>query len=275
MAEGGVFQPHPHFEGAGVSLTSDDTADSWSASAATLESYLVQRASENAHIAPTATGKTDENGVVTFSGLEAGLYLLVGDQTTIGKNVYTPTATLVSLPSLDGIGAWRSDPSIYVKNSSQELVTPLDSVPTYTDLTVIKIWKDEGHENERPASVTVTLYRNEEEYDTVTLSAENNWRYVWQIPDDTSRWHLVEKNIPENYTVTSAQDGNIFVVVNTFHEEPPDLPELPDIPDEPSGQKLPQTGQLWWPVSILAVGGLITLLAGFGLRRKGDSHEEK
>ena len=42
--------------------------------------------------------------------------------------------------------------------------------------------------------------------------------------------------------------------------------ELPD--DEVPLGPLPQTGQLWWPVPVLALLGLVLLLAGLRLTRK-------
>jgi hypothetical protein len=69
-------------------------------------------------------------------------------------------------------------------------------------------------------------------------------------------------------------------------EETSDKPSLetdnPDsVPDVPPStthntivnQKLPQTGQLWWPVPVLAFLGLITYMIG-RLLRKGQGNEE-
>lgn len=39
-------------------------------------------------------------------------------------------------------------------------------------------------------------------------------------------------------------------------------------PSEPGDSKLPQTGMLWWPVPVLAAGGLALLLIGWLRRRK-------
>ena len=36
-------------------------------------------------------------------------------------------------------------------------------------------------------------------------------------------------------------------------------------------EKLPQTGQLWWPVPILAIGGIVFIMSGMSIRKK--SHE--
>ena len=54
--------------------------------------------------------------------------------------------------------------------------------------------------------------------------------------------------------------------------EPPEEIELDD-PDVPMGD-LPQTGQLWWPVPILAIAGLILLLVGLIRRRVGGYDDE-
>lgn len=54
--------------------------------------------------------------------------------------------------------------------------------------------------------------------------------------------------------------------------QPPEEIELDD-PDVPLGD-LPQTGQLWWPVPILAVAGLILLLVGLIRRRIGGYDDE-
>lgn len=39
------------------------------------------------------------------------------------------------------------------------------------------------------------------------------------------------------------------------------------------GNKLPQTGLLWWPVSVLTVAGLLMILLGFARRRNADNEE--
>jgi len=36
--------------------------------------------------------------------------------------------------------------------------------------------------------------------------------------------------------------------------------------------KLPQTGQVWWPVPLLISGGIVLILLGV-VRRRGDEYE--
>ncbi len=52
------------------------------------------------------------------------------------------------------------------------------------------------------------------------------------------------------------------------HTPTPPTPPTPHTPPE-----LPQTGQLWWPVPVLACGGLLSLLIGIIVRRRGTAHE--
>jgi hypothetical protein len=257
VTEDGAIQIEPAFENSGVSLSEDDLEDSWSASAVTLENYVVARIADDDPIAPSASAQTNEMGVAEFEPLPDGLYLLVGSQVTIGQTVYTPLAMLIDLPTLGGYSLRDAANTVHVKTSSREREeTPIE-------LSVIKVWKDDGHEDQRPTEVTVTLYADEVAFDTVTLNADNNWRFTWTDLDDTGRWNLMESDIPEGYTVTSVQDGTTFVVTNTYQE-------TPDTPTTPSQSKLPQTGQLWWPVSILAICGMAMVLVGVGLRKRGN-----
>jgi hypothetical protein len=264
VTETGALQAEPAFENSGVSL-SMDAEESWSARAITLESYVVEQAANGTPIAPVAEVQTDIEGEVEFTDLPNGLYLLVGEQVTIGDTIYTPLASLFSLPADTSLSYGASanlrdgNLTIYVKNSSRTIEL------TYTELSVMKVWKDDGHENQRPQEVTVTLYADDAAFDTVTLNADNNWRYTWTELSDTTRWHVTETTVPEHYTVTSVQDGTTFVVTNTYAEDTPTPSEDP---------KLPQTGQLWWPVTILSMCGLAMILVGIGIRRRGNDRHE-
>lgn len=69
-------------------------------------------------------------------------------------------------------------------------------------------------------------------------------------------------------TLPYMQDGEycyrISSAVKTALEREP-VPTEPE-PTKPSGDKLPQTGQLNWPVPVLAVCGLVCVLIGIALR---------
>lgn len=137
-------------------------------------------------------------------------------------------------------------------------------------------------------------------YDTVQLSASNNWRWSWDELSDGYSWNIVEE-VSGDYSVAITQEGITFVVKNTYIEEPeepeepvtPEKPDKPGKPDDsvnvddpntptgsndlkdPNGPKLPQTGMLWWPVPAMAALGLLFLGAGILYRRKESAEEER
>ena len=138
------------------------------------------------------------------------------------------------------------------------------------------------------------LLRDGKVWDTVTLTAANNWRYTWTGLDSGHRWTVVEKEL-DGYTVEVTREGITYVITNTYTEEdepepivpdkpspgtpdiptgPPSEPDYPAKPEsKPSGPKLPQTGQLWWPVPALTAAGLLLIVWGL-LRRRGAGNEK-
>ena len=56
---------------------------------------------------------------------------------------------------------------------------------------------------------------------------------------------------PLGYTSKVWQEEDTFLVLNSY-----------------KGTKLPQTGQLWWPVPLLTVGGLALVALGLGLKKR-------
>lgn len=51
------------------------------------------------------------------------------------------------------------------------------------------------------------------------------------------------------------------------------VPSTPDEPDTPDTPSLPQTGQLNWPVPVLACSGILLFAAGWCLNRKGKKEQ--
>lgn len=270
-----------------VSLTGLDSTG-WRNLANTLGGYIARD-----RLSPADTQTTSRTGQLTFSGKTPGLYLVTWDRHTTDGYTYVPQPLLVSLPGLDQDDNW---------------VYALDAVPKYdkdkepdepdgpdtVDRRVWKVWKDDG--TKRPGSVTVQLLRDEEVYNEMVLSAGNNWKHTWTDLDAKYNWQVVEKTVPDGYTVTVSRDGITFVVTNTQTpsdiSDPSDEPELPDVPNEPDmpdkpdtpdgpgvpqtrpdEPDIPQTGQLWWPVPLLACGGMGLFLAGWLKRRDRDSGE--
>ena len=184
---------------------------------------------------------------------------------------------------------------------------------TTTSITAQKVWKDEGQETDRPDSVTVELLRDGKVYASQKLSKSNNWRYTWTGLSNGNTWIINEVGAAsDKYTVLTESEGNIFTITNTHTTDidDPDTPldpgpggdpgtngdipptniEDPDVPLDPgqtpggsatniqdpaNAAKLPQTGQLWWPVPILAAAGIAFFSIGWLRSRKDESEENK
>lgn len=293
--ESGELEPTETFKDYNVDIRGKNDA-AWKALASTLEGYIARD-----KITPTASVKTDEQGIATFENMDLGLYLIMGEKYKSGKYTYTCKSFMVQLPSMDKENnVWNYAVSTNSKHESSHDGGGGGS--STVSRKVLKVWKDTGYEEERPKEVTVQLLRDNEVYDTITLNADNNWEYTWSKLSNSYTWTVVEKELSD-YTVTVTKEGTTFVVTNTYDEsDTPDTPDEPggpgdnpgggsdDTPDTPSDEpttspdeptttpsdeptttpeeELPQTGQLWWPVPVLTASGLLLIVIGL-LRRKG------
>lgn len=199
------------------------TAEEWRALADTLAAYA-----DRNRLYPFDSGKTNEAGYLGFpnqrANLKPGLYLAVGRQLVKDGYTYTTEPFLAALPNYDEVsGAWSYDVLAAPKHTQTE--NPPEPSDSTVDRRVLKVWKDDLAEL-RPQEVTIELLRDGVVYDTVILSAQNNWRYVWRdLPEyneDGSKivWRVVESEI-EDYTVLITRDGITFTVTNTYSPEEP------------------------------------------------------
>ena len=137
---------------------------------------------------------------------------------------------------------------------------------------VLKIWDENGYEIDLPKEVTVDLLKDGEVFDTVTLNADNLWRYTWEELDAGCNWSVVEREM-KDYSVSVTREGITFVITNTYNPDDPDPKPTPTPtppPDKPpEDPKLPQTGQLWWPVPMLVCAGMLLIIIGLLRRRRG------
>lgn len=228
VSASGNFTLTGSFAGYPVSLGPADT-EVWRERAGTLAGYA-----QAGNLTPLRRGTTDSGGMLVFSELTPGLYLVIGGQYHSGSVTYTAEPFLVSLPGLNGEGSeWVYDVTVNPKSSEYDASDPGNDA---VDIRVRKSWKDAGSASGRPSSVTVTLMRNGKEYQTVTLNAAGNWRYTWYGLDAADQWSVVERTVPKGYTVlvseTVTNDSIIFLVTNTS--------ETGDDPDPgPSGDPQP------------------------------------
>ncbi len=250
---GGDFADYP------VKLD-DLSAEAITAAAETLENYAVID-----KIASIAEGETDSNGEIQFKNLRTGMYLVSGKELYVDKTIYIPSAILIEVS--DGNVDLDAYPKFYLDVSGSE----------FERYTVKKIWEnDENALSDRTASITVEIYCDETLNETVTLNGENNWTYEWTAQKGHS-WRVIETNVPDKYTVSYRSNETQFAVINSHQTETTVTTTSTTITNvttttTKSEPKLPQTGQLWWPVPILALGGMI--FVGIGCRLLARNKKE-
>ncbi len=251
-----------------LSVETVDTA------AKTVEGYVLASG-----LAPVSQGKTDTAGELAFTGLENGLYLATGKNLQVGNTCYIPSTLLLEVNNADtGI-----DYDAYPKFS-------------YTDISgadrnykVKKVWEDaDNAAQKRPSELTVDVYKNDVLSETVKLNEGNSWEYSWSAPEDGTEWKVVEREIPEGYSVLIDYNSWQFVIRNTYEpvQETTTVPpetetttvttatSAPPVTTVTTAPKLVQTGQLWWPVLPLSLGGVILVGAGISMRAGKKKHEE-
>ena len=69
-----------------------------------------------------------------------------------------------------------------------------------------------GDKSARPGYIYVQLLENGRVADTVVLSEANDWEYTWDELDADSQWRVVERDVPDGYTVTVEREGRVFVI---------------------------------------------------------------
>ena len=261
--EDGSFTLTGSFAKYAVSLKQDDQ-EGWQGAA-----YTLSDCAGRDNIRADAAGKAESDGTVCFTDLTRGLYLVRGQQTESqdgGKTVlYTPQVALIALPD----AASGTDPyqvTGVLKYEKKEWQTG-----TKRKLHVLKVWKQDT-EKSRPASIEVELLRTDANGNTTVadrqvLKKDNQWSYTWEDLSAQAQWSVTEKEVPAGYTESTRREGNTVILTNTA-----------TVAVQGSGavtaQKLPQTGQLWWPVPLLSVAGAGCLLIGRKLCHSKENQEK-
>lgn len=185
--------------------------------------------------AVTATkAVTDSLGTANCTGLPLGLYFVKQTNTVEGFAPCKPF--LVTVPLLSD-GVYHYDVE----------ATPKTEVAKLTSITIKKVWNTD-ETSKIPDSVTVQLLRNGTIVKTATLNAQNQWQATFPDMPESDDYSVQEINIPQGFTVTYAQNGYSYTVTNTA--------------------ALIQTGQLTWPIPVLAFIGVVLLIVGTVILRK-------
>lgn len=219
---------------------------------------------------PGAVGTTlatDKNGSVTFSELTLGLYLVVSAPHKQDKITYQQAPALVMVPDRNQDPTKPEEGSIDVWKYNVTLKTK--PISAKDALKVIKVWEDKNDaDGKRPESITVYLLKDgvRVKGQEVVLSQENNWQHIWEPLEYGPVWSVEEETAglsDRRYKLVSTERDDkgteyiVYTITNKYTPKPP---------------KLPQTGQLWWPVPVLVSLGMLCMLFGL-IRRRGEKHE--
>jgi uncharacterized surface anchored protein len=177
---------------------------------------------------------TDARGTAAFTNLPLGLYFVKQTGTVAG---YAPcTSFLVTVPNES------ADGYVYEVNAS-----PKTDIARLTDITVRKVWNTDAF-TKAAGQLEVQLLRDGTVVKTAVLNEQNNWQVTYPDMPESDRYSILEVNVPSGFTATYSQTGYVFTVTNTA--------------------SLPQTGQLIWPVPVLALAGLCLIVVGVVVLRK-------
>lgn len=218
------------------------TTEEWDALAQTLYAYA-----QADQIAPTADGVSGSDGKLIFSDLSCGMYLIGSGQIVYNNQIVRFSPALVSLPGRSDDEQWSYEQTVLPKGT---LSTPSEKEITYK---VVKQWINSEGTN-LPNSVTVQILKDGVVQSTQTLSPDSDWMYSWVAKDDGSVWSVVEKDVPEGYTVIYEGTRTTLLVTNTYQGPPP--------PPPITGDSLELIPLVW----ILALSGMALIL--FGLYQK-------
>lgn len=226
------------------------TKESWPVLASTMEGYIIQD-----QILPAAQGVTDSFGRLTLEVPEQvnsnNVYLLMGNIHKEQESVYETAPVIISRAGVAGTNF-----TMYPKYAKRD--------PEVISRKVVKTWDDKNRES-RPKEVTIYLWKDGMKWDTVVLNAANHWSYQWAGLDGSCAWKVTEVR-EEDYAVSITLEGSSFEVTNSFTGT--DKPKETTPPSH--DKKLPQSGQLWWPVPMLLLVGITFIFLGKLMKRQGS-----
>lgn len=179
---------------------------------------------------------TDDAGKAGSGELPFGMYLVKQVGSVDGLRQCAPF--VVTIPVISGT----------------DIVYAVDAMPKteliwLTDIHIKKVWNADKTTT-IPQSVTVQLLHGEDVVETVILNKANNWQATCKDLPTSDSYSIKEVNVPKGFTATYTRKDFEFTVTNT--------------------PTLAQTGQLLWPIPLLAAMGLFFLLTGFLILRKPE-----
>ncbi len=171
--------------------------------------------------------KITENGKAVFSDLSLGIWLVYCEEE--GTHTFNPYLVLVP---------YESGGRLYFEVSGSPKVE--ENTSRKISISVIKKWDDKNNAaKKRPSSVSIQLFNGENLVATAEIGEESGWSHLFQDLPKEGVYSLREKEVSDYKASYNGDAENGFVVINTY-----------------VGEKLPQTGQYWWPIILIAIAGV-------------------
>lgn len=176
-----------------------------------------------------------------------------------------------------------------------ETTTPTVTHAETVHITGAKIWNDNNNAaGNRPSSITVHLYADGREVASTNVSGDWSFDFgsypVWQSGNRIS-YTIAEDGVTgytASYTTSTSGSSMVFQLTNSSNASVQGASRSEDTSGTGSGdtgssgtdsgsgmnqsvkgaERLPQTGQLWWPVWLMAGAGSVLILAGLVEKRR-------
>ena len=167
----------------------EDWNNAWLAKASDLESWIKGVKDKPATVwdGTLASGSTPQT--LTEGGaakhFDNGIYLLIGYEQKVGEYYWAPVPVLIMV--------LNNDVTFELVDSASKKVIKTVNRPVAYKHVLKKIWEDEGHKDARPDKIYVDILygiTDPATIDTVTLSEENDWTYIWYSQEaDVDRYY--------------------------------------------------------------------------------------
>jgi len=201
---------------------------------------------------------------------DMGAYVITGDPVAYNYQTWYVSPSLISVP-----GEQDGSPLFNVTAA----VKPY-SIPITDRYRVEKVWCDANgkplDEKNVPDKIEVKITKtmpdgSTSEYKTVTLNADNNWQYEWEVNQDGGTYAADEVSVPTNFKMAKVQvydtdkEMNITTVTNTYvPPTPTPTPKATPTPTPPKTAKNVQTGDTnkpmkWVIVTAIAAACLVVI----------------
>ena len=261
-----------------------DGSDKLKNEALTAEVYARMGGSAEAFPATNANGDASRilaDGIYLVYGTYTGIEYKASDVTIQPFFVWAVSSVTgnrtVDVTNVNNKISINSTPPVTPPPVNPPVKPPV--VPPTISVTAQKVWV--GTNTNQPKYVMVQLVDGAGAViEEKKLNKKNNWTCTWKGLDSNKTWLVAEKNVPQGYTVSISTKmltaAKTCVLTNTYHPAVRASAAAAASASASSasagsavrGVKLPQTGQLWWPVPFLALGGIFLILAGMWLRRE-------